>query len=78
MHLKRIVSQVSALFTMATGLAAAQSEPARFTVGQAVELALGLNPEVLSERERTTELGELVREARSEALPNVSANLAWR
>jgi HAE1 family hydrophobic/amphiphilic exporter-1 len=66
------------LFAFASGLEARQEETATFTIGQAVEVALHLNPEVLSERERTTELGQIVREARSEALPQLSANLAWR
>jgi outer membrane protein TolC len=75
---KSILRTVAILFAFASGLEARQDETARFTIGQAVEVALHLNPEVLSERERTTELGQLVREARSEALPQVSANLAWR
>jgi outer membrane protein len=78
MHLKRFVSTVTLLLAPAAGLGAAQSPLARFTLAEAVEVALELNPEVLSERERNTELGELVREARSEALPQVTANLAWR
>jgi outer membrane protein len=49
-----------------------------FTLDQAVEVALHLNPEVLSERERTTELSGLIREARAEALPQVAVNVAWR
>lgn len=55
-----------------------QAELVSFTIDQAVEVALRLNPEVLGERERKTELRELVREARSEALPEVSANLQYR
>lgn len=49
-----------------------------FTVNQAVELALAVNPEVLQVREKTAEFGELVREAKSEALPQVSAALSIR
>jgi HAE1 family hydrophobic/amphiphilic exporter-1 len=63
---------------LASVLEAQESELARFTLNEAVEVALRLNPEVLSERERTNELGQLVREARSEALPQVSANLLYR
>ncbi len=75
---KRTVS--SLLFSLASVAAAdaGQNELARFTLNDAVEVALHLNPEVLSERERTTELGQIVREARSEALPQVSANLLYR
>lgn len=58
--------------------ASADNEVVRFTLNQAVEVALHLNPEVLGERERTTELRGLVREAKAEALPQVSLNLAWR
>jgi len=75
---KSIVCTVAILLALGESLEAQESELASFTLPQAVEVALHLNPEVLSERERTTELGQLVREARSEALPQVSANLAWR
>ncbi|HEY7818350.1 MAG TPA: TolC family protein, partial [Vicinamibacteria bacterium] len=78
MYSKWIFWTFSVVLALASGLDAGQSEVARFTIAEAVEVALGLNPEVLSERERTTELRELVREARSEALPQVSANFAWR
>jgi outer membrane protein len=50
----------------------------RFNLNQAVEVALTLNPDVLGERERTTELGQLIREAKSDALPQLSANLQYR
>jgi outer membrane protein TolC len=73
------------LLVLALGIGTAEAGPPEveqdlvtFTLNQAVDLALRLNPEVLGERERTTELGELVREAKSEALPEVSANLQWR
>jgi outer membrane protein TolC len=75
---KRIVSTLFFSLASVAGVDAGQSELASFTLNQAVEVALHLNPEVLSERERTTELGQLVREARSEALPQVSANLLYR
>jgi outer membrane protein TolC len=48
----------------------------QITVNQAVELALRVNPEVLQMRARTEEFGELVREARAEALPQVTARLS--
>jgi HAE1 family hydrophobic/amphiphilic exporter-1 len=75
---KPIVWAISILLALAPSLGAMQSDAVGFTLSEAVELALQLNPEVLGERERTTELGQMVREARSEALPQVSANLAWR
>lgn len=77
-NLNSIICAASTFIAVAGSLDARQEELARFTINQAVEVALNLNPELLSERERTTELGQLVREARSEALPQVSANLAWR
>jgi HAE1 family hydrophobic/amphiphilic exporter-1 len=64
--------------SIAAGPPERAQELVSFTLNQAVELALRLNPEVLGERERTTELGQLVREAKSEALPQVSAHLEWR
>jgi HAE1 family hydrophobic/amphiphilic exporter-1 len=73
-----IVRTLALLLALGGSLEAQENELASFTIPQAVEVALNLNPEVLSERERTTELGQLVREARSEALPQVSAALAWR
>ncbi len=57
--------------------AEAEAELVSFNLNEAVEVALHLNPEVLGERERTTELGGLVREAKAEALPQVSVNLQW-
>jgi len=84
------LSGLIALVCLALTTSAAASEPPEspdgqienlvvtFSLAQAVELALATNPEVLSERERTTELSELVREARSEALPQVDASLSWR
>lgn len=50
--------------------------PVRLTLAQAVELALRVNPEVLQVREKTEEFGQLVREARAEALPQVGARLS--
>lgn len=55
-----------------------QPELVTFTLNQAVELALSVNPEVLAVREKTEEFGQLVREARSEALPQLDATLGWR
>lgn len=56
----------------------AQPEVVTFTLTQAVELALAVHPEVLAVREKTEEFGQLVREARSEALPQLDAALSWR
>ena len=53
---------------------ARQNEPAvRFNVNQAIEFALGVNPQVLEAREQINEFDQLVRQARSEALPQVEA-----
>ena len=49
-----------------------------FTLIEAVELALAVNPQVLSVREKTEEFSQLVREARAEALPELTAFLIWR
>lgn len=49
-----------------------------FTLPEAVEIALRLNPEILSQREKTEEFGSVVREARAEALPQVNLSLAYR
>ena len=49
-----------------------------FTLIEAVELALAVNPQVLSVREKTEEFSQLVREARAEALPELTAFLSWR
>jgi outer membrane protein TolC len=51
---------------------------ASFDLNEAVELALQLNPEVLGVREKTQEFGQLVRQAKAEALPDVGVALAWR
>ena len=56
----------------------AQLEMVTFTLNQAVALALAVNPEVLAVREKTEEFGQLVREARAEALPQLDAVLTWR
>ena len=56
----------------------AQLDVVTFTLNQAVELALAVNPEVLSIREKTEEFGQAVREAKSEALPQLDAQLYWR
>ncbi|MFQ5790036.1 MAG: TolC family protein [Acidobacteriota bacterium] len=48
----------------------------RFTVSQAVEVALKLNPQVLRAHEQIREFEQLVRQARSEALPRVDATLS--
>lgn len=55
-----------------------QLEVVTFTLNQAVEIALAVNPEVLSVREKTEEFGQAVREAKSEALPQLDAQLYWR
>lgn len=55
-----------------------QLDVVTFTLPQAVELALAVNPEVLSVREKTEEFGQAVREAKSEALPQLDAQLYWR
>jgi outer membrane protein TolC len=55
-----------------------QQDVVTFTLNQAVELALAVNPEVLSVREKTEEFGQLVREARAGALPQLDAALTWR
>ena len=49
-----------------------------FTLIEAVELALAVNPQVLSVREKTEEFSQLVREARAEALPELTAFLSCR
>lgn len=56
----------------------AQQDLVTFTLNQAVALALAVNPEVLAVREKTEEFGQLVREARAEALPQLDAVLTWR
>lgn len=55
-----------------------QPDVVTFTLNQAVELALAVNPEVLSAREKTQEFSALVREARAGALPQLDAALTWR
>ena len=70
-----LFAALPALPTLAAARDAAQDEPLSFTIHQAVEVALQLNPEVLGERERTQEFIQLVREAKSEALPRIDARL---
>lgn len=55
------------------GVAGPNEQVVRFTVNQAIEFAVGVNPQVLEAREQITEFNELVRQARSEALPRVEA-----
>lgn len=56
-----------------TGQTGQAGQAVRFTINQAIEFALGVNPQVLEAREQITEFNELVRQARSEALPQVDA-----
>ena len=56
-----------------SGAAGPNEQVVRFTVNQAIEFAVGVNPQVLEAREQITEFNELVRQARSEALPQVDA-----
>ncbi len=70
----------SLLFVLTLPAAAAVAQTAgqalRFTVSQAIEVALGVNPQILEAREQITEFGQLRRQARSEALPRVDATLS--
>ena len=59
-------------------VADASQDVLTFTLIEAVKLALAVNPRVLSVREKTEEFSELVREARAEALPELTAFLSWR
>lgn len=57
---------------------ASQDDVLRFTIPQAIEVALRLNPAVLETREQISEFNQLVRQARSEALPKVDAFVSWQ
>lgn len=70
---------IAILFLLACPLLVAagpNQQAVRFTINQAVEFALGVNPQVLEAREQITEFNELVRQARSEALPEVNASVS--
>ena len=62
-----------ALPVFSTRAADANNQTVRFNVGQAIEFALSVNPQVLEAREQITEFDHQVRQARSEALPRVEA-----
>jgi HAE1 family hydrophobic/amphiphilic exporter-1 len=57
--------------------ATAADEPLRLTLAQALDQALGANPEALRAREQVSEFRELVREARAEALPRLDFATRW-
>jgi outer membrane protein len=84
MHKRKTFRRISAsiVFALAlTGSSFAQVDDGSlvtFTLSQAVDLALRVNPEVRSERERIEEFNELVKQAKGTALPEVNANLQWR
>ena len=73
-----VVSMLASSATARDDEADASQEALTFTIGSAVELALRVHPEVRSVREKSGEFGELVREARSEALPSLNAALGIR
>lgn len=55
----------------------AADHPLRLTLSQAVDRALDANPETRRAREQITELQEVVREARAEALPKLDFSTRW-
>ena len=70
---KKLLSVLILLNLSAAPVAGGDEQTIRFTVNQAIEVALALNPRVLEAREQITEFDQLVRQARSEALPQVEA-----
>lgn len=74
-----LAALLSLLAAPSRGLAQSpELEVASFDLNQAVELALRLNPEVLGVREKTEEFGQMVRQAKAEALPDVGLGLSVR
>jgi outer membrane protein TolC len=72
--MKKLFFSVLIFLTLSAFTVAGDNAQAiRFTVNQAIEVALALNPRVLEAREQITEFNQLVRQARSEALPKVEA-----
>ena len=70
---KKLLSVLILLNLSAAPVAGGDEQTICFTVNQAIEVALALNPRVLEAREQITEFDQLVRQARSEALPQVEA-----
>ncbi|HXV64984.1 MAG TPA: TolC family protein [Vicinamibacteria bacterium] len=76
----KIAASTAFIIVLASSSAGDDSQEGllRFTLPQAVEVALALNPEVLGEREKTEEFSSLVSEARAEALPELNLALGYR
>ena len=70
---------ISALFcaSLLVSAASGAEDPLRLTLSEAVDRALDRNPESRRAREQVSELRELVREARSEALPKLDFASRW-